>query len=134
MNDRETAVYDLARLGLTPSDVATVLRALPAIQRAHEAECCAWPEDVVSFYSKRGDSAFRRACAVLETVNVPGCAIPRVLRQRDPRGCTVALYRMQDDPGSAEPFLRLGVTGFTASQMERMDRLNSQREFKAVGF
>ena len=120
MRDREETVYDLARLGLTRYDVERVLRELPAIQRAHES-ACNWPDDAFGF-EKRGDAAFRRIAGVLENATLPGAEIPRVLRQRDPRGCTVALYRMKDDPMVAEPFLRLGAPGFTTAELLRLDR------------
>ena len=121
MNNRERNVYTLARLGIGADTIDRVNRALPAIQRAHEAECN-WSESLAAPFVKAGDAAFRRICGLLEGAGFGGRPL-RVLRQRDPRGCTVACYRMEDDPTTAEPVVRLSGDGFTAAHMGRIDRL-----------
>lgn len=125
MNSREHNVYTLARLGICADTIDKINRALPAIQRAHEAECN-WPESVAAPFVKAGDATFRRIVGLLEGAGFGGRPM-RVLRQRDPRGCTIACYRMDDDPMTAEPAVRLSGNGFTASQMERIDQLALNR-------
>lgn len=120
MNTREQNVYTLARLGIGMDTIDRINRALPAIQRAHEAECN-WPEAVAAPFVKAGDAAFRRVCGLMESAGFGGRPM-RVLRQRDPRGCTVACYRMEDDPMTAEPVARLSGDGFTAAQAGWIDQ------------
>lgn len=125
MNARDENLYRLSRLGLSMGGVETVLRALPAIQRAHEAECCAWPEATVRAFTKRGDHAFLRVCATIHEEAGPY----NVVRQTDPRGACVQVYGAADNVETVEPFLRLGAEGFTASAMKRIERYsNAVRE------
>ena len=111
MRDREHTIYTLARLGVGVYHVEQVLRALPTIQRAHEA-ACNWPEPVSGPFVKRGESAMKRVRAILTSYPT----IARVAEQGDPRGCAIEVYPKDErDPA------RLGAPGFTLGQMRRID-------------
>lgn len=121
MSDRDHTIYTLARCGVTLENAQKAAAALPAIQRAHEAACMGWRPETVAHFERAGDKAFERlkkACEGAEGRGVP--LVP--VRQRDPRGCTVCLYRIGDNQESCEPYARLGATGFTISEMESIDR------------
>ena len=115
MNNREQNVYTLARLGIGADTIARVNRALPAIQRAHEAECN-WPESVAAPFVKAGDAAWARLCRSLSGWQ-HGFT---VARQGDPRGACVVLT-----VDGVEH--RLAGDGFTAAQVERIDQLALNR-------
>lgn len=131
MSERDEMVYAMARLGVRLSEVATVLRCLPTLQRGHEAECCAWRPETVAAFSERADRAWDRIATALAGVLVNGRPV-RVVRQRDPRGAAVQVYRWADNVDSAEPVLRLGMAGFTAGQMERIERIEDRAQRAAV--
>lgn len=125
MNDREYTTYALAKRGGSTWLVGVALRALPAIQRGHEAACIAWPEDMVEAFTKRGDAAFDRLRAAMVEEKIAGHS--RIRHQNDPRGCTVEVYAEGVDMESAEPILRLGAPGFTAAELKRLDRAAEYR-------
>lgn len=121
MSDRDHTIYTLARCGVTLENAQKAAAALPAIQRAHEAACEGWRPETVAHFERAGDKAFERlkkACEGAEGRGVP--LVP--VRQTDPRGCTVELYRIGDNQESCEPYARLGATGFSTWVMGRIDR------------
>ncbi len=124
MNDRDHTLCDLARLGLPSFYIDRVLRELPTIQRAHEAACMAWPKEMIAAFEKRGHDAFGR----VKTALMPIAKIDRVRRQRDPHGCTVAVYAPGANMDSASPILSLCGHGFTASEMRRLDKAAEYRQ------
>lgn len=118
MSNRDELVYRLARLGVRLNEVRTVLRALPAIQRAHEAEC-SLPDS--GRWTAAGDRAWNRLVTALAGVLVEGRPC-RVVRQTDPRGACVSVYAPGTNVESGEPMLRLGAEGFTSAAMDRLAR------------
>lgn len=121
MNYREEQVYDLARMGFTRWTVRAILRDLPAIQRANEAEC-SWNEDVSYPFTKRGDEAFDRVARMI------GASTGLLaIRQTDPRGACVEVFDTAKQGPGAEPLLRLGAPGFTTKQFERIDSFASRK-------
>ena len=101
--------YTLARLGVGLPAIEAVIRNLPAIQRAHEAEC-SWPDPIASAYAKAGDRAWARLCRAMERWQ-SGFTLAR---QGDPRGACVILT-----VDGVEH--RLGAPGFTLAQVGRLD-------------
>jgi hypothetical protein len=129
MTDRERTIYDLARLGMSAYYIELVLRDLPAIQRAHEAECMAWPQEMIDAWSKRGDRAFARVVDALSQLR----PVPVLRRQRDPRGCVIEIHAhgtSVDAADRGEPMLRIGYPGFTAREIERLDRYADRQTSK----
>lgn len=121
MSDRDHTIHTLARFGVTLTNAQKAAAALPAIQRAHEAACMAWRPETVAHFERAGSKAFERLKKACADARLYGRALVPV-RQTDPRGCAVELYRIGDNQESCEPYARLGATGFSTSALERIDR------------
>lgn len=125
MTNRELMILELARLSgpynapMPRGTIEDILRDLPAIQRSHEAEC-SFVESIADPFVKRGDAAFIRVKARLAPY------VLTITEQGDPRGSCVVAERIGH---TGE--LRLGASGFSSAQMDRLDRAARQEAASA---